>query len=324
MAITTEQYKNLQRYLDDEMTKEQEADFEKELATDAGLKEHYSFEVGLRNYLDLSELKKAIPGFSARDLTIDEPAVISLPVAKERTNAAKSGGSKKWMYYAAACIAIVTGSIFLLYHHGYTTQTTTQEEARKNDTGTVKPGNQSPLQEASNNKADSDNRKKEKEEKNDNAPALLALAQQYFLKDTIPDESADTFASHLPDLAKNDRPATDDPHLPMQHNVDGYAGARPDNKDAVPESKKIDYYNKGINFIELKRYRQAEEKLQWVIDNSSDENYIGNARWYLALAYLMEGNKAAALPLLSEVATDTAAIPYNGQARSLLNELKKE
>jgi len=111
MEISREQYNLIQRYLDDEMTPEEEINFELELEKNSLLNDAYIFEIELRDTLDTIELEQTIPGFSINEFHEQSnqlSKVVGMTDIKKQSTKKKIIPFKRWMMYAAAaCVGII-------------------------------------------------------------------------------------------------------------------------------------------------------------------------------------------------------------------------
>jgi|GEM_PF-5250122 len=76
----------------------------------------------------------------------------------------------------------------------------------------------------------------------------------------------------------------------------------------------------GLCYLEIGNYAKSVEYLKMVSDSSTDQQY--EARWYLALAYLAQGNQQETTKLLENIVKNQKDY-FREQALKLLSDLKK-
>lgn len=121
MEISLEQYNLIQRYLDNEMTPEEEINFERELENNSFLNDAYIFETELRDSLDTIELEQTIPESSLNTFggqSNQLSKVVEMTDNKKQSIKKKIIPFKQWIAYAAAaCIAIIALLYVLIPKH---------------------------------------------------------------------------------------------------------------------------------------------------------------------------------------------------------------
>lgn len=334
MELTLQQYERIQKYLDGEMLPDDEELFLKEVKDDSTMQEHLQFELELRLNLGLiNEPSLSEIDFNLENQFDDAPNMKSLieNVGNEwlQENKIKSPSSlsaiadnkqKKgvkislpfWFSIAAAAclLFIVSGIVWIM---------------------TNKMGNRSIAD--NNKKSDSTEMKNERKPeipvaKTNDSPRNIqppqtavnfaALYKKFYKKDIVPEDKPELLADALIDydnsvyetLQKFDLAnlplIRGDDVLNSNHNV-----------------KELGYYYKGLAFLQSNKVTQAQDNLQWVTDSAKNKQLVVKAQWYLALCYLQKQNITKSITLLSSV-SNTKSVPYNRQAKELLEVLKQQ
>jgi hypothetical protein len=81
-------------------------------------------------------------------------------------------------------------------------------------------------------------------------------------------------------------------------------------------------YYKGISYLAIGNDKKALTELQNSVKKSPNENWRIRSQWYLALASLKNGNLQAADKLFHSLADNTHAGKYKSESTGLINELK--
>lgn len=278
MNITEEQYKDLTRYLDNEMSVEEETVFLDRLTNDEQLRHYYDFEVNLREYLEVSHLKKNVPNFSISELANkNQPHTIAKGIAAKEIKRGKKKvvSFKKWIMYAsAACVIGVAG--FLIWFNSNL------------------PKKQNNIVENANNR---------KENKND---TLNNVAKNQINYDTIPNRTSKVDTSNTGNVVihehKNKKKLISDSTGILARN----------NEQTTVKSRRFKSRNKVVDSLIVPTNKKTEENetairgdvygpdyANIVIDNRTnysidiyiDRNYRGTiAAWNKIITWTVSGN----------------------------------
>lgn len=82
------------------------------------------------------------------------------------------------------------------------------------------------------------------------------------------------------------------------------------------------HYYRGLSYLAIDSVKKAIFNLKIAIDFSPDNLFTSQAKWYQALAYLKALNSRECATLLRQLSSDNEAGEYQQKARSLMKELK--
>jgi hypothetical protein len=333
MQLTLEQYESIQNYLDGIMTAGEQEEFLNELNQNSFLKEILEFEKDLRqnliSILDKKNLLEKDSSYFEEDNNFENAALIrslieksgnewkdenkrsSLPATiydKTTQRKTKIIQMNPWIIStAAACIFIAVISL-----KWFIPESVPPTIVQRSDTSGIKKDTNT----GSAITAPHDTIKNVQSQ----IPKInfAALFKKYYAKDLASPQMPDVLAM-VPDNYKNDDYSFQQIILDNQPHVRGSA------KDINSPQNilQLGHYYKGLSFIETSNNKQAIENLQWVIDSAQNHQLKIKAQWYLALVYLKESNTKKLIPLLSSLSTNSKAIPYNRQAREILEAIKQ-
>ena len=265
MALTTEQYQKIIRFLDAEMGPDEMNAFEKELDSNAELRRQLDFEQSLRDNFALGNIT-SLPG-----------TVTAKESAAARGKTGKITRIQKWLAIVAAVItAIILVTIFW-----------------------QKPG-KAPDVVNRNNNIDTVQKNKESPQVAITAPAKdsseiinpALLFKQYFKKDVLPEHYPLYLAEAFTDYEMGNYKTL------QQLNLNNLPQTRSDGEtDSKANILKLGHYYKGLAFLQTNNTREAIMNLSWVLSNQPGNALRVKAQWHLALTYLKENNgeKAAEL-----------------------------
>ncbi|HZE82777.1 MAG TPA: hypothetical protein VE035_00650 [Puia sp.] len=284
MEITVEQYSEIQKYIDGEMTGAQESDFLRQLSQNRELRDSYEFEKYIRlNVPPLQEAEEMIAlskqdGGSSGE-NEDAPRVKELIGQAGRewrqenpdtATAPKIFSLRRWTNIAvAACLVIAVGVIVYF----------------------LTPDKVKIARERNN-----------------------ALVAQYFKKDDPP-------ASVYPALEKALKDYKDGNYTTIQNYDLKNFPILKGGEDQRQKTLEQGYYYQGISYMETGDPLKATTSLQWVIDNGLTQDLVTKAQWYESLCFIKISDIPHAAGLLVTLSSNNAAGEYQRQATELIEKL---
>lgn len=305
MELTAQQYENIQKYLDGEMSPDDEKVFLDELNMNATLQENLEFEQNLRENIEsITEKNISEVDFNIEKKFNDAPYIKSLIEKAGKGRKSQAISIKSWIAIGVAASSIIAVSIIWLLSPDPKTQKTAEIRV------------DSPII-----KKDSSLLTKPKNSINNIVPSppninLAELYNKFFKKENVPEEKPVVLAEALMDYENEEYKTLQNLDL---NNLPADRGPAESNEKQY--IKELGHYFKGLSFIETNEDQQAIKNLQWVIDSANNKQLLVKAQWYLALINIKKGNNNKAIPLLNTVANNKVP-PYNRQAKELLKLLK--
>lgn len=292
MALTTEQYERMIRFMDAEMETEEMAAFEKELASNPEMSRQLDFEQSLRDDFALQNIT-SLPG--------------ALP-ANEKAPARKIPGKvtrmQKWWAISAAAVAIIVLALFTMLWQ--------------------KPGN-SPV--VANRKSINTIQKKSTqpetvittpEKDSSKVTDLASLFTQYFKKDAIPDDYPLFLAQAFMDYESGNYKTLQ--QLNLNNLPQTRSAGETDDKENI---LKLGHYYKGLAFLQTDNTREAIINLEWVLAHQPGKFLGAKAQWYLALTYLKEKDEEKTVELCRSIINNKENDTLIKKVESILNTLRK-
>jgi hypothetical protein len=324
MNLTNEQSENIQQYLDDTMTPEEETNFMQEVENNTVLQEAIQFELGLRHNLQKISDDKRQPGQHILQPTQFKNAKHILSIIQNAGNEWHEENKKKlastkpvakiisFPFSLSACLLMfVTITVKYMSDTGSTQSTI----SKNNNADSLETRHHSKIEILVVKPHDSLN----------NSPSpqttvnVAGLYKQFYKKDNVPKESK------TPELLAEALNNYENDDYKTLQNFDlkelGIRGDEEKGKNSEQNVKETGYYYKGLAFMQSNNVKQAYGNLQWVINNAKNKQLVAKAEWYQALCYLQQGNINNAIDLLTLV-SNKKLTPYNKQAAELLQLLK--
>lgn len=334
MELTLKQYENIQNYLDGKMTPQEEQDFLYQIENDIFFKENFEFEKELRQNLNSllnkknvfekesayndakndfkdmdaikSLIKKAGGEWEQENQKILNPVAENVLDIKPRQSKTKVINLKSWIIIAAAaCIVIaVIGLIWFIRKPSSPSLVTMHENhVTKNDS------NNNALKTTPADTIQNINPQTQKVD-------FAALFKKYYAKDTAKPEMPELLAMIPENYKKGD-------YSFRKMNLDNIPNTRGSSKDINSKQNilQLGHYYKGLSYIETNDQKKANENLQWVINNATNEKIKTKAQWYLALIFLKNDENQKAMPLLFSLSKNSKASPYNKKSQGILQAI---
>ena len=287
MAITTEQYQQMMNFMDGNMSLDVITSFENELRNNPELRLQLDFEQSIRDNIGSA---KNITGESN-----DQQKFFT--IHNNKSFSFKSSGIKL-MAAATISIVIIAGVSMLLVHkkNVHHSLSTTVDTAKRNNEIVLGP--------------------LEKPIEFHEKKATIntdSLFKKYYKKEPPPQEYPILLAEVFEDYEKNNYASLDKLNL---EKIPATRGA-----DDAGNKKTIlllgNFY-KGVADLERKKTSKAIEHLTWVINNSKDVGWQEKGHWYLAMAFLENGNIDNAQKELNKI---TKTGKYNLMAKQILKTI---
>lgn len=288
MAITTEQYEKITRFLDADMDLAEMEAFEKELAANPEMRRQLDFEQSVRNEFASQELPDVI------GMTTEEA-----PVARQMTR--KTTRLQKWLVIGAA--AAVLAAVLVITKQNSSPKPavadkigvdTTRKEDVTPPVAVIRPAEDS------------------------SRLNFEALFKQYFKKDSLPDEYPLFLAEAFTDYASGKYSTLQQLSLKELPEVRGIDG-----NDSKEKILQLAHYYKGLAFLQTNDTRQAAINLEWALNNHADKTLRAKAQWYLALTYLKEGKKEKAAVMCRNIISNKENTLVIKNAEKLLDRIKE-
>lgn len=125
---------------------------------------------------------------------------------------------------------------------------------------------------------------------------LALLFKQYFKKDALPEQYPLFLAEALMDYESGKYTTLQKLNL---NNLPRTRGTgETDSKENILQ---LGHYYKGLAFLQTGNTRDAITNLHWVLNNQPGKALQAKAQWYLALAYVKEGNMEKAAELCRSI-----------------------
>ncbi|MFT3945334.1 MAG: hypothetical protein QM763_00050 [Agriterribacter sp.] len=290
MAITSEQYEKIIRFIDAEMESAEMEAFEKELVSNPELRSQLDFEQSLRD------------NFSVRNIT-NLPGTI--PANENVAIHAKPGKIKGIQKWFAVCAAVIT--VLLLLTIFWKKAEPAQDITITNDIDTVQKKNiLPPIIEPTVAKDSSRN------------IDLALLFKQYFKKDALPEHYPLYLAEALMDYESGNYKTLQKLNLndlPQTRGKDGTG-----DKENILQ---LGHYYKGMALLQTNNTKDAIINLNWVVNNQQDKALRAKALWYLSLAYLKENNAEKAVELCRSIINNKENDVLIKNAEKILDTIRK-
>ncbi len=283
MKITTEQYAQLIRFLDADMTEAEMDVFEAELRVNNDLRAQLDFEQTVRDSLSLTDAE------NLKEPIKDQPG--------ERKKSGVLIGIKWWA--AAAAIVILGGVFFTLNREKDPLPIAIKPQGTDtltSDTGVI---TSPPLV--------IDNTDK----KNDDTVDLSPIYKKYYKKDTIPADPPVFLADALVNYEMGDYTAL------LQLDTENIPDTRSDDQTALV----LGHYYKGLALLQTNKLQAAVEHFSWVLQHSKDNKFLyAKAEWYLLLTHLRSNNNIKAKAVCKNILTTSS--PFSADAKKILQTLE--
>lgn len=288
MAITTEQYQQLMNFMDGDMSLNEMASFENELANSPELRAQLDFEQGIRD--DIGETKNVIKESS------DEQNIF---VIKKNNSFPFKQSGVKLMAAAIIPIVIIAGVSILLVNKKNISPSISAT------IDTVKTNNKVALAPTKKNAEDLVKK---------TTINTDSLFKKYYKKELPPEEYPILLAEAFEGYEKNNYKLLDKLNLgeiPVTRGADDGG-----NKKTI---LLLGNFYKGVAALERKKTSNAIKHFTWVIDNSKDVGWKEKAHWYRAMAFLQNENINLAQKELNQISKTGK---YNLMAKKILKTLR--
>lgn len=322
MKISQEKFERLLKFLDAEMNAVEIASFEREVQSDADLKEQLAFQLNLTDAFskkksmdaelidpaELNNLKALLAtaknnyfkNKSAANISEQHTKVVS--INDHRYN--KQVHFPHWLAAASVVVLAILASMMLYFSiHNNSKEFT----ADKHDSNYPKKTNDIVILPV--------DTLKQQDQKLPGKINYASLAEKIYTKDKAPSDPPQLLAAELSDYNSG-----------SYETIQSFDAVNiPKTRGAldVIEIKQLAHYYKGISFFETKNSKAAHEHFQWVIDSSKNNQLQIKASWYKSLLYLKSGELKKAEPLLNKVALNNTVPIYAKKASDLLNTIKQ-
>lgn len=346
----TEQLSNddddrISRYLDNEMTQEERAAFEKELANNEILRNAYTFEKKLQN-VGRSAANKIEEYFITEKKSVDDDIIRmigsarqgwekenatdtrylsgtdsrSKPESRHSPESAVSIHFQMWKTVVAAASVIIIISISVIW---FSAESNKNEVVINNGRDTLKNKN---IPDTSLIHRESPN--KNLAEKNDN-PKIISpgkyqsdkikrttLYAKNFRPDNIPDEAGVQLQEPLQEYKAGN----------YENAIAALDEVNPEltSRGSLYEKKLLifhTHYYKALSYMATNACERAIPELEKAVLNSPDILSKSKANWYLALAHLNVGDVEKADSLLNTISADGKAGEYKNRALALKKQI---
>lgn len=319
--LSNKEEADIVRYLDKEMTAEEQAEFKNALAENDALKQGVEIEKEIR-FLGETAGKKIKTHYTNDEGSRDEEIAAMIKRAGERWElenpdahqghfaTLKSLFSKKYIAIAATIIGIVILSTLYLFTNNENTQFATN----KNPDSTKSLITQDSSFQKSSQAAIA---KKKMSISNDKKNALFA---QYFKPDVTP--PADHLEAIQEPLAYYEAAQYSDAITAFE-NVDPDFLSRGNDVD----KKLVQFYSwyyKSLSYLANHNTSKAIAGFHKTLGQSPDKYSTAKTNWYLALAHLKAGNVKKAENILTQLASNGQAGQYAKKAAMLKTAIIKE